>query len=152
MTETQGMAERVLAGTRYLVLSTADADGRPWATPVWYASDGEHFYWVSAPTSRHSENIAARADVALVIFNSQVPVGSASAYYASATAQQVPPDEVEAGIAIFSAESVAAGHDAWGIDRVTGDSRLRLYRATMTEQWVLAEDGGPDRRLPIEPA
>jgi len=152
MTETQGMADRVLAGTKYLVLSTADQDGRPWATPVWYANEGDRFYWVSAPTSRHSENLATRAEVALVIFNSQVPVGQASAYYARATARQVPTDETAAGIAIFTAESTAQGHEPWGIDRVTGDARLRLYCATMIEQWVLAEDTGPDRRLPIEPA
>lgn len=152
MSDTTGMAERVLVGTHYLVLSTADATGLPWATPVWYARDGDHFYWVSAPTSRHSENVAARADVALVVFDSQVPVGQASAYYARATARQLPPDEAAAGISIFSRESTAVGLQPWGIDRVTGDSRLRLYCATVTDQWVLAEDGGPDRRLPVDPA
>ncbi len=149
MTETQGMSDRVLAGTKYMVLSTADQDGRPWATPVWYARDGDRFFWVSAPTSEHSVHIAARTDVALVIFNSQVPVGQASAYYARATARLVPPDEIPAALAIFSGELTAQGHDSWGMDRVTGGARVRLYCATMIEQWVLAEDDGPDRRLPI---
>jgi uncharacterized protein YhbP (UPF0306 family) len=151
MIDTSGMAERVLAGTRYVVLSTADAAGLPWATPVWYARDGDRFYWVSAPTSRHSENLAARADVALVVFNSQAPVGQASAFYARATARQLPPDEAAAGIEVFARESVAQGLGSWGLDRVTGDSRLRLYGATLTEQWVLAEDDGPDRRLAVDP-
>lgn len=149
---TEQAAERVLAGTRYVVLSTADEDGRPWVTPVWYARAGRNeFYWVSDPETRHSRNIAARGDVALVVFDSQVPVGEASAFYARAQAVRVAEDEVAAGMAVFSREAEAQGIGAWDADRVTGDARLRLYRATVTEEWVLAEDGGPDRRLPLAP-
>ncbi|MBO0827478.1 MAG: pyridoxamine 5'-phosphate oxidase family protein [Streptosporangiales bacterium] len=149
---TSEAAERVLSGTRYGVLSTADEDGLPWATPVWFARDGRAaFYWVSDPDARHSRNIAARADVALVVFDSQVPVGEASAFYARARAVQVPAGEVAAGMAVFSREADAQGIGAWDVGRVTGDARLRLYRATVTDEWVLAEDGGPDRRLPLAP-
>lgn len=149
---TEQAAERVLSGTRYVVLSTADEDGLPWVTPVWFARDGRaEFYWVSDPETRHSRNIAVRADVALVVFDSQVPVGEASAFYARANAAQVPNGEVAAGMAVFSREAEAQGIGVWDVDRVTGDARLRLYRATVTDEWVLAEDGGPDRRLPLAP-
>ncbi|GAB3752542.1 pyridoxamine 5'-phosphate oxidase family protein [Microlunatus parietis] len=148
MTEEQ-QAERVLAGTRYLVLSTADADGNPWATPVWYARDGQRFFWVSRPSARHSANLEVRTEAALVVFDSQVPVGGASAYYAKVTAGQVAPDDLADGIAIFSRESEAQELGAWGLDRVTGEAPFRLYCARVTESWVLAEDGGPDRRLPL---
>lgn len=150
MTDEHAAAERVLSGTTYVVLATVDADGTPWATPVWFAREGRtEFYWISDPETRHSRNIAAREDVALVVFDSQVPVGDASAFYARARTVQVPADEVAAGMAVFSRESEAQGLGVWGMDRVTGDARLRLYRATVTEEWVLAEDGGPDRRLPL---
>ncbi|HEX6446765.1 MAG TPA: pyridoxamine 5'-phosphate oxidase family protein [Streptosporangiales bacterium] len=143
-------AERVLSGTRYVVLSTADEDGRPWATPVWFAREGRtRFYWVSRPGTRHSRNIAGRGDVALVVFDSQVPVGEASAFYARARAAELPAEEVAAGMAIFSREAEAQGIGAWDVGRVTGDAPLRLYRATVTEEWVLSEDDGPDRRLPL---
>lgn len=149
---TEQAAERVLSGTRYVVVSTADEDGRPWGTPVWFARKGRtEFYWVSDPQTRHSRNIAARGDVALVVFDSQVPVGRASAFYARARAVRVPADEVAAGMAVFSREAEAQGIGAWDVGDVTGDARLRLYRATVTEEWVLAEDGGPDRRLPVPP-
>lgn len=151
MTEEQ-QAERVLAGTRYLVLSTADADGTPWATPVWYARDGQRFFWVSRPGARHSANLEVRTEAALVIFDSQVPVGSASAYYAKSSAGQVAASDLAEGIAIFSRESEARGLPAWDLDRVTGEAPFRLYCAMVTESWVLAEDGGPDRRLPLAPS
>ena len=47
--------------------ATAAADGRPWASPVWFAPDDGGFLWISRPESRHSLNIAERAQMALVI-------------------------------------------------------------------------------------
>jgi nitroimidazol reductase NimA-like FMN-containing flavoprotein (pyridoxamine 5'-phosphate oxidase superfamily) len=51
----------IIAGNRYMVLGTADEQGAPWATPVWFATaDCRVFYWVSDPNARHSRNIAAQ--------------------------------------------------------------------------------------------
>ena len=149
MSDTGGTAERVLASTTYVVLATADAGGVPWATPVWFARDGRGLYWVSRPGAQHSRNIADRPEISLVVFDSQVAVGSASAFYARARAGLVPDDEIAAGLAVFSRESEVQGLEPWDVDRVTGDAELRLYRADVTEAWVLAEDGGPDRRLDV---
>jgi hypothetical protein len=33
-------ARRIIDANSYMTLGTADADGRPWATPVWFAPDG----------------------------------------------------------------------------------------------------------------
>ena len=38
-------------------------------------------FWVSSPQARHSRNLAARPQVSIVVFDSQVPVGSAAAVY-----------------------------------------------------------------------
>jgi hypothetical protein len=52
----------IVEANRYMTLSTADADGVPWASPVWYAPDGpDAFAWVSDPAARHSRNLAASA-------------------------------------------------------------------------------------------
>lgn len=34
------LARAILDGIAYVVLATADTDGRPWASPVWFATDG----------------------------------------------------------------------------------------------------------------
>ena len=73
---------RLLAQQTYLVLATADGEGRPWATPLFYAAQHEHLvYWVSAPDSRHSRNIAEQPTVAITIFDSRAPIGGAEALY-----------------------------------------------------------------------
>src|SRR5215211_3043194 len=70
------VAREIIDANRYMTLATADGDGRPWASPVWYAHQGyTDLYWVSRPEARHSRNLAVRPEVGIVIFDSTVPVG-----------------------------------------------------------------------------
>ena len=141
------VARAVFAGNRYMVLGTAGADGRPWTTPVWYAREGyEELYWVSKPGARHSRNIAARPPVSIVVFDSQVAVGSASAVYMQAVAGELEGADLEHGLEVFERESVAQGLRIWTMSDVTAPARHRLYRAAVSEQWVL---GPRDERLPV---
>jgi uncharacterized protein YhbP (UPF0306 family) len=140
-------ARTLVDRNRYLTLATADAAGRPWASPVWYAHDEYRaFLWVSRPDARHSANIGERPEVGLVIFDSTVPVGGAAAIYAEAVAEEVGAAEREAAIAIFSARSVATGLRAWDAGDVGGEAAHRLYRATASGLYLL--DAG-DRRVPV---
>jgi Pyridoxamine 5'-phosphate oxidase len=139
----------VFAGNRYMTLGTAGEDGRPWVTPVWYAREGyEELYWVSDPQARHSLNIAARPQISIVVFDSQVPVGSAAAVYMEATAAQQAGAELERGIAVFARENDAQGIEPWTLADVTAPAKHRLYHATVAERWVL---GPGDERVPIQP-
>ena len=82
------VAHGIMDANLYMVLATADATGRPWATPVYFAHSGyEEFFWVSSPEATHSRNIAARPEVSIVIFDSQVPVGSGQGVYVAAVAE-----------------------------------------------------------------
>jgi len=47
-------------------LSTVGSDG-PWAAAVFYAHDGLKLYFLSAPTSRHAQHLAADPCVAATI-------------------------------------------------------------------------------------
>ena len=48
MTDNNAHARTVLDDTCYAVLATADADGAPWVTPVWFAHDDlDRLYWLS---------------------------------------------------------------------------------------------------------
>ena len=100
----------------YLVLGTADADGRPWTTPVYFAHSGyREFVWVSKPGAQHSRNIEARPEVSIVVFDSTVPIGTGGGEFTEAD--------------------------------VLEPARLRLYRATASEQFVLDEK---DERIPVD--
>jgi len=132
----------------YMTLGTADASGRPWVSPVWYAPAGlRELLWVSSPGARHSRNLAARADVSLVIFDSTAPIDTGNGVYMSAFAEELLGDERKTGIDVFSARSLAHGGRPWTLQDVDAPARLRLYRATALEVYVL--DPHTDRRLRV---
>ena len=123
------------------------ASGRPWVSPVYYALDGySQFYWVSSPEATHSRNIAARPEVAIVIFDSRAPIGRGQGVYMSAMAEELLGDDLDTGIAIFSRRSEAHGAGGWTPEDVSSPACHRLYRAIAAEHSLL---GPQDRRTPV---
>jgi hypothetical protein len=142
-----GVARGIIDASLYMVLATADADGRPWASPVYYApSEYREFYWVSAPDTRHSRNLERRPDLSIVIFDTSVPIGTGRGVYMSASGRRLLGDERDGGLAIFSQRSLGHGGRAWTLDDVQEPARLRLYRATAVGQFL----GIHDRRVPVD--
>ena len=93
------LARAILDDNVYMTLGTADADGRPWVSPVYYAHERyADLYWFSSPASAHSRNLAVRPELAIVVFDSTVPPGTGQAVYMSAVAEQVAEDEIERGL------------------------------------------------------
>jgi Pyridoxamine 5'-phosphate oxidase len=135
-------ARAIIDANAYMTLGTADADGNPWATPVWFAPTPDlAFVWISKPEARHSRNIADRPQLGIVIFDSTQPPGTGSGVYAEAKAGQVPEDEIEAMTAIFSERSIAQGFAPLRLTDVH-----RLYRATPSQLYLLDEH---DQRIPV---
>jgi nitroimidazol reductase NimA-like FMN-containing flavoprotein (pyridoxamine 5'-phosphate oxidase superfamily) len=151
MADFSDMAREIIESNRYMVLGTADAAGVPWVTPVWFAqSDHQRFIWVSSPDRRHSRNVTARPDVSIVIFDSQVAVGSARAVYMSARAEELSGAELEHDVAVFDAAGRAEGLTRrWTLEDMVAPAPYRLYRATVTQHWVLDPDSSPDDRAEV---
>jgi len=145
------VARGIIEANLYMVLATADGDGRPWASPVYFANAGHsEFFWVSSPEAAHSRNIAVRPQVSIVIFDSQVAIGTGQGVYMEAVAEQVGDAELERGLEVYSARTVATGGRPWTLADVRGGSGIRMYRATATSHSMLAKDGAPDHRIPVE--
>jgi nitroimidazol reductase NimA-like FMN-containing flavoprotein (pyridoxamine 5'-phosphate oxidase superfamily) len=147
------VAREIIDASLYMVLATADESGTPWASPVYFANAGYfEFFWVSSPEATHSHNIARRPDVGIAIFDSRVTIGTGQGVYMTAIAEAVPPEGIEQGINLFSRRSLAHGGHAWTTAdlQTEGESAIRLYRATATAHSILAKDGLPDHRIPVD--
>ncbi|GAA4263059.1 pyridoxamine 5'-phosphate oxidase family protein [Dactylosporangium darangshiense] len=144
-------ARQLLDENRYVVLGTADADGEPWVSPVFYALDGyARLYWLSAPETRHSRNLAVRPALSLVVYDSQVPVGEAKAVYMSGRAEIVAgatlPDELQR----YNDGGSAKGARRFELSSVDDSGTLRLYRATIAAIWVLDPSLPRDGRTGVD--
>ena len=145
----QDTARGIIDTNHYLTLATADRDGRPWASPVYYTPDnGGDFYWVSRPDSRHSRNLTDRPEVGIVIYDSRVPLFAAEAVYLTAHAEQVGEPELERCADLFRGRLPELR--SFGPEKLRAPAPLRLYRAHALEASVLLRDDGPDIRVPIE--
>ena len=144
------VAREIVDSNLYMTLATADGDGNPWPSPVWYAhADYTEFLWVSRPDARHSTNLAARPQVGIVIFDSTAGVGAAQAVYLEAVAEELTGTDRDQVIALYSLRSEAHGARPWTGTDVTAPAPLRLYRATASSVFVLGEN---DRRVPVSVA
>ena len=127
--DVDAVARAVFAGNRYMTLGTADEHGQPWVTPVWFAREGyDELFWVSSPQARHSRNLAARPQMSIVVFDSQVPVGSAAAVYMQA---------------------VAAGADGRRARARHGGVRRARARRRACAPWTLADVTAPATPPPV---
>jgi nitroimidazol reductase NimA-like FMN-containing flavoprotein (pyridoxamine 5'-phosphate oxidase superfamily) len=143
MTDHAGMARRLIDGNLYMVLGTANARGVPWGSPVFFSPhDYREFYWVSSPDTLHSRNLAERAEISIVIFDSRAVVGTAEAVYVAGIAQQVPDDELGPAAAIYNGRLPEQKH--FLPDELVAPGRFRLYRATAIEHSVLIRGGDPE--------
>ena len=133
-------AKAIIDANLYMVLGTADEDGRPWVSPVYYAPAGyREFLWVSRPETLHSRNIAVRPEISIVIFDSSVPIGTGQGVYIAAIAEEVTGDARAAAMDVFSRRSVEHEGREWTVDDVELPAGLRLYRATATAHYILGE-------------
>jgi uncharacterized protein YhbP (UPF0306 family) len=144
--ELADVARRVIDANKYMALGTADEAGHPWVSPVWFASeDYWNFHWVSSPDAKHSRNLAAHSEVAIAIFDSSVPVGGAQAVYMKGVAKELTGAELGQGLKVFDRVSERDIDRRWGLDDVQGSALFRLYRATVSEHWLLIAGRDPER-------
>ena len=137
-------AREIIDAGRYMTLGTADEQGVPWVSPVWYAPDGyRRFLWVSREETRHSRNLAVRPAAEHRHLRFRSADRDRPGVYMDAVAEQL--TDTEHGIAIFSRRSVAQGGHEWTVADVSPPAEVRLYRATVSEQWL----GERDRRTPV---
>ena len=122
-------------------------------SPVYYTAAGyAEFYWVSSPEARHSRNLAARPELSIVVFDSQAPVGTGQAVYMAATAAEVAAADLVRALAVYPGErGLRAGARPMTADQVLAPAAYRLYRATVSQHWVLDPAASPDQRTPVDP-
>ena len=141
-------AKAIIDANLYMVLGTADENGRPWVSPVYYATaDYREFFWVSRPEALHSRNLAARPEIGIAIFDSSVRIGTGQGVYMAAAAEELAGEARTDGIEIFSRRSVAHGGAEWTLADVDPPAELRLYRATAQAHYIL---GRTDVRVEVD--
>lgn len=130
-------AQNIVDTIRYMTLGTADPDGLPWTSPVYFApAELREYYWTSTMDARHSRNLAARPQVSLAIFDSTVPPYHGRAVYVAGEAHELSGTEIDRALQVYPGPE-SRGGSSLAPEDVTGPSPYRLYRVTASDLWVL---------------
>lgn len=133
---------RVLADNLYLVLGTADAAGKPWVSPVFFAArDVNLLCWVSSPDSRHSRNIDVQPTVAITVFDSRAAIGVGEAVYMTGTARVLGASAGAGGLDMLNA-GLPVGRQLTG-DDLGSRGPLAVDEAAVDDHYVLVRGGDP---------
>lgn len=132
---------------RYCTLSTVDADGLPWAAPVFYVygNDGDIYWWTDVE-SQHSRNIAHNPTIYITIFDSTAPEGEGSGLYIRAAARVVPENEIAHAREIYNRFARTFRLSPRDTE---GDCPMKLYVAMPEKMWVNAESSREGRYVDV---
>jgi hypothetical protein len=96
---------------------------------VWYApAECREFFWMSDPEARHSRNIAARPQVAIVIFDSHEADRRVEGRLPLGDGGRGDRRRRRAGIELFNRKSVDRGLREWTAEDVRAPAKHRLSR------------------------
>lgn len=128
-------ARYLIENNKLMVISSADADGKPWISPVAFAYDESYsLYWVSSKDALHSNNVRNRPEVAIVIYGQIPEIGIDGVYVDAKATELIDETEIQKGIELFAEQSPQPAHfAAQSPADVTGDAAWRMYKAVPIE-------------------
>ena len=123
-------ARRLIEATPYLTLATADASGKPWSCPVYFAHDQAFaLYWVSFRQTVHSANIRVRPQVGISILGEPPDHEGAGVYFDALATELHELAEVERAIEVRRTRRQDTKFAVTSPGDVLGDAAWRIYRA-----------------------
>lgn len=120
-----------------MVIATADTDGNPWISPVFYMYDeGFNLYWVSDKSALHSKNIRSNPHVAISIFGPAPPEDESKIHgvYVDAEARELTDEtDVSRAAKIMQQRIQPDKFMIKSLADVTGNASWRIYKAVPKE-------------------
>ena len=130
MDDASGQARRLIEATPHLTLATADASGKPWSCPVYFAHDQAFtLYWVSFRQAVHSANIRVRPQVGISILGEPPDHEGDGVYFDAVATELHDLAEVERAIEVRRTRPQDTKFAVTRPGDVLGDAAWRIYRA-----------------------
>ena len=130
MDDASRKARRLIEATPHLTLATADASGKPWSCPVYFAHDQAFtLYWVSFRQAVHSANIRVRPQVGISILGEPPDHEGDGVYFDSVATELHNLAEVERAIEVRRTRPQDRKFAVTWPGEVLDDAAWRIYRA-----------------------
>jgi uncharacterized protein YhbP (UPF0306 family) len=112
----------------FLQVATS-TDNQPWTATVHFASDDQfNFYWVSLPTTRHSQELRANSKVAGTIVRPQAPDDKAHGIQYQGVAEELTGEAARSGLELYAKRYKISGD--WVEKMISGNDEHACYKIT----------------------
>jgi Pyridoxamine 5'-phosphate oxidase len=133
-------ARQLVDATAHMTLATADASGKPWSSPVFFAHDDAfRLFWVSSSGAVHSANIRVRPQVAITVLGEPPDYFGDGVYFEAIATELHDLAEVEHAIQVRRTRHQESRFAVNSPADVLGDSAWRIYRADPLAIYKCAE-------------
>jgi uncharacterized protein YhbP (UPF0306 family) len=141
MDDASRQARQLVEATAHMILATADASGKPWSSPVFFAYDEEfRLYWVSFSGAVHSANIRVRPQVAIAVLGEPPHYFGDGVYFDAIATELHDLPDVEHAIQVRRTRHQEARFAVNSPADVLGDAAWRIYRADPLAAYKCSEE------------
>jgi uncharacterized protein YhbP (UPF0306 family) len=113
-------------------------DTKPWAAAVFYVSEGFTLYWLSAPTSRHSFELARNPKVAATVQEDYSDWSKIKGVQMEGVAAEISGDEVKRVHALYGGKYPVVGHLSRApASIVAALARVSWYKLVPEHLWFI---------------
>lgn len=149
------MAKHIITSNQYLTLGTSNQHGEFWLSPVAYAYDNKfNFYFISLPTSKHSQNLNTNSHVVFTIFNSQQNFGEGVGLQIEGEAKRINFTQIAPIIKLYLQRDWPFINQKFatyikGFQKVLKNHSYQAFKITPTKFWMNDPNSEIDVRLEI---
>lgn len=142
------VARKIIKDNIYMTIATADENGTPWATPLFYAIDGSYsFYFISQLASLHSENILKDPSVSFAIFDSHQKEGSGNGVQGSGKVYLLNESEIPEAMKWYKTTFIEMKMESF-----IGDAPYRFFKLITEHFYIQDTEAKVDRRVEVFPS
>lgn len=139
------LAKEIIEKNQYLTIASDN-----WASPVCYTFDQNYnFYWVSMPSSRHSQNIAKNNQISIAIFDSHQSVDTGVGLQIEGTAQKLGISDYLKILKLYFGRNYPFGKISLSFKKLLDNKTYFFYKLTPTTVWINNPDSESDERVKV---
>ncbi len=139
------IVKRIIESNNYMVIATADSEGNPWASALFYVHDKDYaFYFLSAIDSRHIKNIGGNSVASFVIFDSRQKIGQSDSVQAECKISEVNKNQLEDVIKLYVKKlfpkSNVPATDRYPMGAYTEPAEFRFFKISISKLYISGTD------------
>lgn len=150
------IAGKIVEQNQYLTLGTINKDCTTWVSPVAYAYDHNfHFYFISLPSSKHSQNITKNPKVSFAIFDSHQVFGEGVGLQIEGTTKLVSLTQLPQAISAYISRDWPFINNKIktylvGSQKVLENLTYKVYQITPIKIWMNDPNTNIDVRVEVK--